>query len=87
MPEKYSLILYTNDKGISIKIDGFLKETRFKIKGISDRFNEIKTLLKHHAPDFLIIALNQSCSNHNLHPLKITSPRTRIIITEGFTGL
>ena len=82
MPEKFSLIIYTNDKKISKKIDGFLKETPFKIKGISNRFDEIGTLLKHHAPDFLIIALNQPCSNPSLHPIKVTSPRTRIIITE-----
>ena len=82
MPEKYSLIIYTNDKGISKKIDGFLKNTPFRIKGITDRFDEIKTLLKHHAPDFIIIALNKPCSNPSLYPIKITSPITRVIITE-----
>lgn len=82
MVTQHSLILYTNQKQIAATIDAYLKGTSFVIKGISGRSEEIITLLKHHAPDFLIINFTHPCLNPNIHHLKIASPRTRIIITE-----
>jgi DNA-binding NarL/FixJ family response regulator len=82
MSQEYSLILYTDQKPFVKLIDAYLTDTHYKIKGISGRFEEILTLLTHHAPDFLVINLLHPCTNPNIHQLKIASPRTRIIISE-----
>jgi len=82
MSEKYSTILFSDHKEFAKELHTHLEGTSFVVKGISNRADQIKTLLTHHAPDFLIIHLNQPCSYPSIHSLKISSPRTRIIITE-----
>jgi len=82
MSEKYSLIVYTNQKWVVKKLSAHLQGTPYSITGISSRIDEIITLLKHHAPNFLIINLNLPCTNPPIHQMKIASPRTRIIIIE-----
>lgn len=82
MTQEYSMIIFTDQKPYITLIHTYLLGTPYKIKGISSRFEETKTLLIHHAPDFMIINLLHPCSNPDVHQFKIASPRTRIILSE-----
>jgi DNA-binding NarL/FixJ family response regulator len=84
MPEKLTVILYSNLKNTVNAISKTLAGSSYAIAGITDSFINTRTLLSQYAPEFLIIHLNNDCEETNVivHRLKSVSPRTKILVVQ-----
>ena len=83
MPEKLTVILFSNQKQTVEIIAQTLQGSGFYLGGITDSFENTRTLLSQYAPEFLIINLDTNCRETNtlVNRLKSVSPRTKIIVT------
>ena len=82
MSDKFTLIIFSNQKATVEVIAEVLKDSAFNIGGISNTVDNTRTLLSQYAPEFLFIHLNTSCKETNslVNRFKTTSPRTRILV-------
>ncbi len=84
MPEKFTVIIYSNFKNTVDAISKSLAGSPYAVGGITDSFINTRTLISQYAPEFLIIHLNTDCEETNVivHRLKAVSPRTRILVIQ-----
>ncbi len=84
MPEKYTVIIYSNLKHTVDAISKSLVGSAYGIAGITNSFINARTLISQYAPEFLIIHLNDNCdeTNRSVHRLKAVSPRTKILVVQ-----
>jgi DNA-binding NarL/FixJ family response regulator len=82
MSDKYTLVIFSNQKPTVTVIARALQDSDFSIGGISDTVDNTRMLLNQYAPEFLFIHLNTSCKETNtlVNRFKTVSPRTRIIV-------
>ena len=82
MTDKFTLIIFSNQKSTVETIARVLQNSSFTIGGISDTVENTRTLLNQYAPEFLFIHLNTSCKETNtlVNRFKTISPRTRILV-------
>lgn len=82
MSDKYTLVIFSNQKPTVTVIARALQDSDFSIGGISDTVDNTRMLLNQYAPEFLFIHLNTSCKETNIlvNRFKTVSPRTRIIV-------
>ena len=82
MSDKYTLVIFSNQKPTVTDIARALQDSDFSIGGISDTVDNTRMLLNQYAPEFLFIHLNTSCKETNtlVNRFKTVSPRTRIIV-------
>jgi DNA-binding NarL/FixJ family response regulator len=84
MPEKFTVIVYTNLKQTVEAISKSLVGSPYAIAGITDSFINTRTLLSQYAPEILIIHLKSDgeVTNGAVLKLKAVSPRTKIVVVQ-----
>jgi DNA-binding NarL/FixJ family response regulator len=84
MSDKFTVILFSNQKNTVDAISKALVSTPFTIAGIAESFINTRTLLSQYAPEFLIVNLAGDCKEANslLPRFKTISPRTRILVIQ-----
>lgn len=82
MTEKFTVIIFSNQKPTVETIAEVLQDSDFTIEGISSTVENTLTLLSQYAPEFLFIHLNTNCKETNplVNRFKTISPRTRILV-------
>lgn len=82
MTDKFTVIIFSNQKTTVEAIARVLPGSIFTIGGISDTVDNTRTLLNQYAPEFLFIHLNTSCKETNtlVNRFKTLNPRTRILV-------
>ena len=82
MTDKFTVIIFSNQKETVEVVARGLMDSSFAIGGISDTVDNTRTLLNQYAPEFLFIHLNTSCKETNtlVNRFKTISPRTRILV-------
>ena len=82
MHEKIKVLIFSDQKDAITQISLTLRDSHFRIVGISPAFKQISTLLVHYVPEFLLVYLSDQCKDTNsfISKLKMISPRTRIIV-------
>ncbi|MCB2209970.1 response regulator transcription factor [bacterium] len=85
MPEKFTVILFSNQKSTVDTVSKALAGSAFTIAGITASFINTRTLLSQYAPEFLIVNLaGESDETNALLPrFKTVSPRTRILVIQA----
>jgi DNA-binding NarL/FixJ family response regulator len=84
MSDKFTVILFSNQKNTVDAVSKSLAGTSFTLAGITASFINTRTLLSQYAPEFLIVNLagDRDEANALLPRFKTISPRTRILVIQ-----